>query len=196
MRVWLEAGRPLSTKPTRCRFDEWEQTSGGILDIIGVPGFLDNHVEARAEMNTEGAAWEEFVAVWHKAYGDSFQTAKTLLDIADKCDDLSALIGEKEGQAARFGKMLQYRKTKIFAGYTITRAEKKSGGGTKWRVTAPLATDDGSDGNDPTHTPTRSLQKDVNDAEKLSTTKDGDVSQAVGSEGITDTPVTTNREAF
>jgi hypothetical protein len=137
IRAWLEVGRPISDQPTRSRFDEWEQIMGGILETIGIKGFLDNHLEARAEMNTEAAAWGEFAIVWHHAHGSECVSSKKLLESALKCDELSALIGSKDGQATRFSRMLQQRKNKIFAGFTIIRSEQRGASGVKWRILPP-----------------------------------------------------------
>ena len=173
VRAWLEAGRPVSTKPTRSRFDEWEQTIGGILETIDVPGFLDNHAKARAEMNTEASAWREFVTEWHKAHGEEFTTAKELLKIALECDELAAMIGEKDGQARRFGQKLTQKRDKVFANFKICRADEKEGGTAKWRISAttkpkspeksPEIPGNGGNrcngGNTPT--PTRNVKNDI-----------------------------------
>lgn len=202
VRAWLDSGRPELSGKTRSRFKLWEKTIGGILEAIEVPCFLDNIEEARSLLDPETAAWREFVCAWHKAYGERYTTAKELLSVALKCGELAAMIGEKEGHAQRFGKMLQQKRDRIFADFKILRAAGKSNMGVKWRISAiskpgnpendpkndPKG-DDGGDGDD-VHYPTRKVQISDNDT---NTVKEFQVSRRAGG-CLTNVTIVTNAE--
>jgi hypothetical protein len=135
VRAWQEAGAPNQKKKCRTRFKMWERVLGGILDVAHVPGFLDNHSEAREAASPQAAAWREFTAAWHKAHGSDYVTAKQVLAIALECEELAALIGSKqEAQAKTFGEMLRDQRGKIFGALKIARAEQRSKAGMRWRV--------------------------------------------------------------
>lgn len=66
--AWLVAGCPAG-KPTLGSFEAWATTMGGLLDVAGVSGFLDNANEFYAAADAEGAKWRALVAAWLAAYG-------------------------------------------------------------------------------------------------------------------------------
>ncbi len=135
VRAWQKAGAPNQKKKCRTRFKKWEQVLGGILDVAQVPGFLDNHSEAREAGDPEAATWREFTAAWYQAHGAEYVTSKQVLPVALKCDELAALIGDKtETQARRFGEMMGTKRDKIFGAFKITRGTGRSKQGVRWRL--------------------------------------------------------------
>jgi len=114
VRNWQEQGSPKKNGATQSRFKDWEYIMGGILEANDIKGFLGNLDQARENLDPEADAWREFVGAWHDAHGNAYVIVRELLPIALKCDELAALIGEKEGQATRFGKMLLSKRDKVF----------------------------------------------------------------------------------
>jgi hypothetical protein len=59
---WINAGKPMGNY-TLGSYEEWARVMGGILDFIGVPGFLSN-LSANEEVNSAEAEWRGFVNIW------------------------------------------------------------------------------------------------------------------------------------
>lgn len=166
VRNWQRQGSPSKSGHTRSRFAEWERLMGGILEVNGIPGFLDNLDQYRDSLDPETEAWREFVQSWYHEHGNSYRTAKELLPTAMQCEDFASLVGDREGQAARFGKMLLAKRDRVFSGLKIMRASGRSNAGALWRVSrAPITTispnSDDSDDSDDLSKPTRELQNYV-----------------------------------
>ncbi len=144
VRAWLEAGKPNRAAKVS-RFPAWERTIGGILEVAGVSGFLENFKEVRNKIDPESNAWRGFIEAWHDAHGESFKTVKELLETPDG-DDLKAIIGEKD-PAKVFGKQLQTRKNKVISGCKITQEEPR-GRVNRWRLVSISARNDENDTGD------------------------------------------------
>jgi hypothetical protein len=130
VRAWLEAGRPNRAKKVS-RFPAWERTIGGILEVAGVPGFLENHRESRDSADPETSAWCGFIDVWREVHGRRFVTAKELYETA-RSTDLGALIGDKQ-PTKDLGNMLQKRRDKVIGGCKILKKPVKQRAG-EWRL--------------------------------------------------------------
>jgi hypothetical protein len=172
VRHWQAQGSPEYSGKCRSRFKRWEKIIGGILEANDVPGFLDNISTTRDNLDPETDAWREFVTAWHREHNTDYVTAAELLPLALKCEELAAIIGEKEGKPTRFGKMLLSKRDKVLANLKIIRASEKGNKGAKWRV-SPVQrpqqpesdpetgqnSDDGDDGDDGLY-PARNLKND------------------------------------
>jgi len=162
VRAWQAIGSPEKSGKRLSRFPRWEKIIGGILEANGIGGFLENIHEARNNLDPETDAWRAFVAAWHAEHGTDYFTAKEILPVAMKCDELSAMIGEKDGQAARLGRELLKKRDKVFDGLKISRAVGNARIA-KWRVSpiqpkTPQNVRDVRDVRD-TPYPTRNLEK-------------------------------------
>ena len=59
---WLAAGQPQPRDELSFgMFESWVEVIGGILDHVGIPGFLKNLAEFYEESDAEGTAWRGFV---------------------------------------------------------------------------------------------------------------------------------------
>ena len=58
--AWKAAGKPEFTA-NKHRFDRWSRVVGGILQVAGIPGFLDNLKSERRHNDTSREAWSGFV---------------------------------------------------------------------------------------------------------------------------------------
>lgn len=133
VRAWQAAGSPEKSGKRLSRFPRWERVIGGILEMNGIGGFLDNIQDARNTLDPETDAWRVFVTTWHAEHGSSYLTTKELLPVALKCDEMAAIIGEKEGQTTRLGKLLLSKRDKVFCGLKISRVAESTRVA-KWRV--------------------------------------------------------------
>jgi hypothetical protein len=123
VQAWLSRGRPQG-KRTLGSFEHWASTIGGILDVAGIPGFLDNTAELYEAADVEGQEWREFTGAWWKEHGATPVTAKALLEMATSNELLPYVLGGKNerSQAIRLGKGLMGNRNRIYGDYRIKAA--------------------------------------------------------------------------
>lgn len=127
VRAWQAAGSPNYCGPNRCRFPDWQNVIGGILDVAEIPGFLDNLEEARENISSgENDGFAGFVELWAETHGEKAVTVKDLLSLAEKCESLTgALSGDNEGKRAQqLAKVIRKRRNRVFSGLKIVSAPK------------------------------------------------------------------------
>ncbi len=71
-------------------FECWSQTIGGVLDVAGVAGFLDNRADMLTQADDDGPAWAGFLAECAQVFGDK---PFTVADVTAKIGD--GLYGDK-----------------------------------------------------------------------------------------------------
>lgn len=102
VRAWLESGKPIYRGPHRSRFPKWQEVIGGILEVVGVPGFLENIEETQEAISEDQSdEWHEFTELAFERFGDSRKTARELLQIAELVPDLKDNL---DGKADVLGK--------------------------------------------------------------------------------------------
>ena len=107
VRGWIAAGKP-GTDQVLGSFESWSKVVGGILQWLGVPGFLSNAEELYELADTEGSEWREFVAAWWDRFGPRFVSGGDLLGLATEKDLLIGVIGDggSRSQKIRLGRAL------------------------------------------------------------------------------------------
>lgn len=138
--AWKVAGEPEFTS-NKHRFDRWSRVMGGILQVAGISGFLDNLKSERLHNDTSREAWSGFVGAWFEEFGDDPVTAKQVFTLANaKCDDFMALLGGREdSQVQRLGSLLLKQRERVFGvdgvgEFTIARQEQKTNKGVLWEL--------------------------------------------------------------
>ena len=137
---WKAAGKPEFTT-RKHRFNRWSRVMGGILQVAGIPGFLENLKSERRYNDTSREAWSGFVEAWFEEFADEPVTAKQVLNLANKkCDDFMAILGEKEeSQAQRLGTLLLKQRERVFGvdgvgEFIIQRQEQRTNKGAMWEL--------------------------------------------------------------
>jgi hypothetical protein len=109
-------------------FESWTRVMGGILEAVGISGFLDNRQKLRERADNESQAWRGFVQVWWRAQEDRPRLGKPmttheLLPMA--LEFLGDKIGEgtERSQKTKLGLLLVKNLDRIYAGKKICRAE-------------------------------------------------------------------------
>lgn len=69
VRYWLSQGRPLYQGSASSRYRAWADVMGGLLESVGVPGFLENTRELAGSASPETEVWRNFVRLWGAAKG-------------------------------------------------------------------------------------------------------------------------------
>ncbi len=121
VRAWIVAGKPMADV-TLGSYEEWAATMGGILDVAGVTGFLDNLTAFYDAADLEGAAWRQFVALWAEAYGSNKVGVGDLFTLASDVDGFDFGKGGDRSQRTSFGAQLTKQRDRIYDGYRITLA--------------------------------------------------------------------------
>jgi hypothetical protein len=96
-------------------FEHWAETIGGILDVVGIPGFLGNLDDFYQESDTEGAAWRSFILTWWERFQDrEVQVAELWESIKDDVM-LPILADTEQAQKIRLGKLLSDKRDRTFS---------------------------------------------------------------------------------
>lgn len=111
--AWIAEGRPAGAK-TLGMFESWAETIGGILDVAGIPGFLDNLTNCYEESDAEGATWRAFLASWWDTFQSLPVKVSDLYSIATGDDCLSLGNGSEQSQRVVLGKMLAEKRDHVF----------------------------------------------------------------------------------
>jgi hypothetical protein len=136
VQAWLHAGKPLHERKLGS-FEKWSAVMGGILEVAGVPGFLENLQSLYDEADAEGQMWREFVAVWWKKYQDRSVRVSDLVELCGE-ELLQDVLGggNAKSQATKLGKALGKVKDCVYSCYRISQQRD---GRTKSNVYALIA---------------------------------------------------------
>jgi hypothetical protein len=126
VRAWQVAGAPSYAGPHRWRFPHWQNVIGGILEVNGIEGFLDNLESERESLNTGGDDWADLVALWYEAHGENYVTAQELLPLAEKVTGVAAQLEKTEGaqRARKFMSLVRARRDRVYGNSKITAGPK------------------------------------------------------------------------
>jgi len=127
VRGWVDAGKPMGNY-TLGSYEEWARVMGGMMDHIGVPGFLGN-LSANDEVNSAEAEWRGFVNLWWADFGDSEVTIKGLYALAIENELLNSVMGDGRdtSQRTKLGLALGNREGQVWGGKKIVIPKDESG---------------------------------------------------------------------
>ena len=102
---WIAVGRP-SAKQSLGMFESWARTIGGILQVAGIPGFLENIQHLYRESDEEGRVWRTFLLAWHSKFGSSLVGVADLMQLIN--DNISLPLGDRgeRSQKTKMGMLL------------------------------------------------------------------------------------------
>ncbi len=113
-RGWIAAGMPRGSKHIGS-FEAWSALMGGLLEAIGVPGFLGNIDEMLEGSDGEGAVWRVFVGQWWDRFGTAEVGTSGLYELAINCEPPLPLgTGGDRSQRTRLGKALARMRDRVF----------------------------------------------------------------------------------
>ncbi|MFN8533879.1 MAG: hypothetical protein U0556_10050 [Dehalococcoidia bacterium] len=130
VRAWLAAGRPDWQGQPIGSFEPWSRITGGILDVAGVRGFLDNALDLYEQSDIEGEALRGLVAGWWDQYQNTPVTVKDLLSIAREVDGLYLGRGKDDnerGQRTALGLFIRRHRDIVVGGRQIVSAGTRQG---------------------------------------------------------------------
>jgi hypothetical protein len=112
IRAWVEAGKPgySGTNPPMGSFEDWTRVMGGILETVGISGFLDNRQDFTEQADGESQTIREFAHEWFTIHGTQQVSANDLLPIARRYFEDRLGEGSERSQAIRLGKLLAHHR--------------------------------------------------------------------------------------
>jgi hypothetical protein len=124
---WIDAGKPMGDY-TLGSYEEWARVIGGILDYIGVSGFLGN-LSSNDEVNSTEAEWRGFVNLWWAFLRDKEVTIKELYELTMENDLLNGVMGDgsEMSQRTKLGLALGNREGQVWSGKKIVIPKDESG---------------------------------------------------------------------
>lgn len=146
---WVDAGCPRGSQHLGS-FESWAYTIGGILEHVGIPGFLGNAGEMYEMADPVHLEWRGLAIEWWHAHADNWVTATVLAKVADEHDLMTTVLAtanSERAKASRIGRGLGKQRGRIFSGLRVeTRIE---GSQTMYRLTVA----------DPLTAPSRALNR-------------------------------------
>jgi len=103
-------------------FEAWSEAMGGICQVSGVPGFLENAREFYAASDAEGQQWRLFVSAWWEKHNYRKVGVKELWDIAVEHDLLDLGNGGDRSQRTRLGAKLAQARDRQYGDFRIVAA--------------------------------------------------------------------------
>jgi hypothetical protein len=137
LRAWLEAGRP-SGRRVLGRFEDWSRVMGGVLDVAGVQGFLENIDEMRTSLDPQTTARLAFVEIWWNEYQSQETTGSELWSLISDQEDIVAGLGlgsaTERGLRTQFGQQLVKMRDRIVNGRRVVACGHLHGA-RRWKLT-------------------------------------------------------------
>ena len=127
-RAWVVAGKP-SGKRRLGSYEAWSDVTGGVLTVAGIPGFLDNLDQLRANARDEGSEFGVFLQAWHQQWGSTPLTVKELGD--ELAQTLPLPPGKDRNR--QLGRALGQNVDRVY-GELVLRRARKHHQVQRWRV--------------------------------------------------------------
>jgi hypothetical protein len=119
---WVAAGRPRFSGTALGSYEQWSHVIGGVLEHVGIGGFLGNLAEFYDLADIESAVWRAFVEAWWEKYHATEVGTAELFPIAQEIDGLDLGSGSEKAQRTVFGKALGQQRDRVVGEYRITKA--------------------------------------------------------------------------
>jgi len=134
--AWIQAGMPRFTAQRKGSYEAWGEIIGGILQTVGIEGFLKNEHELYTAATTETARLVEFVETWYHLYGEQEVQVKELFKLASQpdipvpsieCGQWLGLLedalgsGNELSRRTKLGRLLDANQDKVIAGYKLLK---------------------------------------------------------------------------
>lgn len=131
VRSWVEAGMPRSSA-TWGSFEEWAGVMGGIVEHLGLEGFLGNRHDFLASADEESAAWGQLVHLLDSTVSVAGSPSWSSAEIAAMVEDagISIDLGTTSNRALAMGRLLSKQRDRWHSGTTFD--SKVVNGKTRW----------------------------------------------------------------
>jgi hypothetical protein len=134
--AWVADGMPQGSVRTGS-FEEWSGRMSGIMESIGVAGFMANAGELTEHGNDDEGKWSAFVLTWWETFGTKLVLAKDLVAMVADNDLLEGVLEANDDESIRknkLGKQLRKQRDRYYGDLKIASAGKASNGSQQQRL--------------------------------------------------------------
>ena len=121
IKAWVSAGKPHPSASPLGSFERWTHVIGGILEVAGIPGFLENRKALLLESDFEGQTWRAFVSAWWEKFKGDAVKVVDLYGVANEIEGLPLGPGNDQARKTALGKRLGNQRNRIIGGYRIEK---------------------------------------------------------------------------
>src|SRR5439155_18198171 len=111
-------------------FERWCAVMSGILQVAGVPGFLENSEDLSENSDADAAAFQAFLAVWCSRFGSQPVTTADLFPLSEQLDLGN---GEEHSRRIRLGRLLHRQRDRRIGDVRIEKVGLRAGA-QNWRL--------------------------------------------------------------
>jgi len=129
IQAWIDAGKPAFSGTTKLpSFEDWVRVMGGILEVAGISGFLENQDDKTNTIDPSRDSWRLFTKAWEQEFGADKVGAKDLFSLAKQYleDQISAK--DDDAMRKRFGRLLTKKRDVTYEDRKIMLAGKDRNG--------------------------------------------------------------------
>jgi hypothetical protein len=115
VKAWVSQNMPKSNR-TLGMFEDWARVMGGILESVGIPGFLENLHDFYESTDDESNEWAELTRIWWDKYDTTPIGTSEVLEIVTE-HSLGVWIGSKaseHSQKITLGKEIKKQRDRRF----------------------------------------------------------------------------------
>jgi len=127
VQAWIANGRPKGQK-TLGSYESYVEVLGGVFQVAGIEGFLDNLDRTYSAVDRESTDWLEFCQLWWDTFQSSLVRTEQLYEIVTKNRLLLEVwaSGPDHGGRIRLGKAIGKMRDRIFGPFQILAATTDS----------------------------------------------------------------------
>nr|EDZ39828.1 MAG: Conserved hypothetical protein [Leptospirillum sp. Group II '5-way CG'] len=119
--AWIAKDRPKPSVSPLGSYERWTHVIGGILEVAGIPGFLENRKTLLLESDFEGQALRAFVSTWWEKFKGEAVKVSDLYGVANEIEGLPLGTGNDQARKTALGKRLGNQRNRIIGGYRIEK---------------------------------------------------------------------------
>lgn len=122
IRSWIAAGQKAWSGKPLGTFESWSRVLGGILEHLGVPGFLGNVDRAYEALGVDEDADVDFLEMWWKHHGNVKVKTIDLITVNALCHDYFGIEGRTtRGVSTAIGSKLGGLRDRVIEGYVVSK---------------------------------------------------------------------------
>jgi len=119
---WVTAGQQQWTGKPLGTFESWSKVIGGLLEHLGVPGFLGNIDLAYEALGSDEDVDVDFLEMWWKHHGSAQVKTTDLITVNALCHDYFGIEGRTtKGVVTVIGGKLGKLKDRVIEGYVVIK---------------------------------------------------------------------------
>jgi putative DNA primase/helicase len=131
---WLASERRAAKCKRLGSFEQWSNVIGGILETVGITGFLENQELLYEATDAEGATFKLFVEAWWEEFEEQQVSMDQLFPVAQSMDAFELHGRSEQAQRVSLGRQIASHRDRIFGDWRVTSAGKRNRA-MLWRLT-------------------------------------------------------------